>query len=384
MSRTILVTGGAGFIGSNLVRFILETRDDRVINLDALTYAGNLASLADVQDNPRYEFVHADICEQEKYRDALGRADCVLHLAAESHVDRSIHDPSAFLRTNIIGTQMLLDAWRRKDNPGRFVYVSTDEVYGSLPLVPASLKFTEDTPLSPNSPYAVSKTGGDMLARAYHHTYGLDTVITRCSNNFGPYQFPEKVIPLFVNNLIEGKPVPLYGEGNNVRDWLHVLDHAEAICAVLDRGRPGEAYNIGGNNERSNLELTRMLLALCGRDESFIRRVPDRLGHDLRYAIDWSKAQRELGWSPQVNFRDGLKETIAAAKAAGVREQPLALPHSVLEIEQPEAGQVSPIGVDLAAQDEIAEAVHPGHGVAHADPVEQSIAGPLEIGLRVA
>ena len=311
MSRTILVTGGAGFIGSNLVRFILETRDDRVINLDALTYAGNLASLADVQDNPRYEFVHADICEQEKYRDALGRADCVLHLAAESHVDRSIHDPSAFLRTNIIGTQMLLDAWRRKDNPGRFVYVSTDEVYGSLPLVPASLKFTEDTPLSPNSPYAVSKTGGDMLARAYHHTYGLDTVITRCSNNFGPYQFPEKVIPLFVNNLIEGKPVPLYGEGNNVRDWLHVLDHAEAICAVLDRGRPGEAYNIGGNNERSNLELTRMLLALCGRDESFIRRVPDRLGHDLRYAIDAGRIERELGWRPTRSaWPDALAETV--------------------------------------------------------------------------
>ncbi len=311
MSRTILVTGGAGFIGSNLVRFIIENRDDRVINLDALTYAGNLESLADVQENPRYEFLHADICEPEKYKDAIDRADCVLHLAAESHVDRSIHDPSAFLRTNIIGTQLLLDAWRRKNNPGRFVYVSTDEVYGSLPLEPASLKFTEQTPLSPNSPYAVSKTGGDMLARAYHHTYGLDTVITRCSNNFGPYQFPEKVIPLFVNNLIEGKQVPLYGEGNNVRDWLHVLDHAEAICAVLDGGRPGEAYNIGGNNERSNLELTKMLLELCGRDESFIKRVPDRLGHDLRYAIDASRIKNELGWQPTRSaWPDALEETV--------------------------------------------------------------------------
>ena len=298
MPQTILVTGGAGFIGSNLVRYILEERDERVINLDALTYAGNLESLADLQGNPRYEFVHADICEPGKYADALGRADSVLHLAAESHVDRSIHDPSAFLKTNIIGTQLLLDAWRKKDNPGRFVYVSTDEVYGTLPLEPASLKFTEQTPLSPNSPYAVSKTGGDMLARAYHHTYGLDTVITRCSNNFGPYQFPEKVIPLFVNNLIEGKPVPLYGDGRNVRDWLHVLDHCEAICAVLDRGRTGEAYNIGGNNERSNLELTKMLIDLCGRDESFIKPVPDRLGHDLRYAIDASKIRDELGWEP--------------------------------------------------------------------------------------
>lgn len=298
MSRTILVTGGAGFIGSNLVRFILNDREDRVINLDGLTYAGNLESLADLKDHPRYEFVHADICEPARYADAIRRADCVLHLAAESHVDRSIHDPTAFLRTNIIGTQCLLDAWRKKSEPGRFVYVSTDEVYGSLPLEPKSQLFTERTPLSPNSPYAVSKTGGDMLASAYHHTYGLDVCITRCSNNFGPYQFPEKVIPLFVNNLIEGKQVPLYGDGRNVRDWLHVLDHCEAICRVLDKGRSGEAYNIGGNNERSNLELTHMLLDLCGRDHSFIKRVPDRLGHDLRYAIDATKIKNELGWQP--------------------------------------------------------------------------------------
>ena len=311
MPKTLLVTGGAGFIGSNLVRFIIEHRDEHVINLDALTYAGNPENLADLRDNPRYEFLHADICEPERYAAALDRADAVLHLAAESHVDRSIHDPSAFLRTNIIGTQLLLDAWRKKSDPGRFVYVSTDEVYGTLPLEPTSLKFTEETPLAPNSPYAVSKTGGDMLARAYHHTYGLDTVITRCSNNFGPYQFPEKVIPLFVNNLIEGQQVPLYGDGRNVRDWLHVLDHCEAICAVLDGGRPGEAYNIGGNNERSNLDLTRMLLKLCGRDDSAIKRVPDRLGHDLRYAIDATKIRDELGWQPTRSaWPDALEATV--------------------------------------------------------------------------
>jgi dTDP-glucose 4,6-dehydratase len=311
MPNTTLITGGSGFIGSNLVRYILDNRDEHVINLDALTYAGNPENLADVQSNPRYEFLHADICEPAKYQDAINRADSVLHLAAESHVDRSIHDPSAFLNTNIIGTQLLLDAWRKKANPGRFVYVSTDEVYGTLPLEPASLKFTEETPLAPNSPYAVSKTGGDMLARAYHHTYGLDTAITRCSNNFGPYQFPEKVIPLFVNNLIEGKPVPLYGDGRNVRDWLHVLDHAEAICAVHDKGRTGEAYNIGGNNERSNLELTEMLLHLCGRDHSFIKRVPDRLGHDLRYAIDATRIKNELGWQPTRSaWPDALEATV--------------------------------------------------------------------------
>jgi dTDP-glucose 4,6-dehydratase len=311
MPKTILITGGAGFIGSNLVRFVIEHRDEHVINLDALTYAGNPENLADLKDHPRYEFLQADIGEPERYQDAIDRADSVLHLAAESHVDRSIHDPTLFLKTNIIGTQRLLDAWRKKTDPGRFVYVSTDEVYGTLPLEPVSLKFTEATPLAPNSPYAVSKTGGDMLARAYHHTYGLDTVITRCSNNFGPYQFPEKVIPLFVNNLIEGKPVPLYGEGKNVRDWLHVLDHAEAICAVLDKGGTGEAYNIGGDNERSNLELTHMLLELCGRDHSFIKRVPDRLGHDLRYAIDATKIKEELGWRPTRSaWPDALEATV--------------------------------------------------------------------------
>jgi dTDP-glucose 4,6-dehydratase len=298
MGQTILVTGGAGFIGSNLVRFILENRPgDRVINLDGLTYAGNLESLAEFMDDPRHEFVHCDINDSEKLDEVMPKADVVLHLAAESHVDRSIHDPSLFLNTNIVGTQCMLDAAKRH-NIKRFVYVSTDEVYGELPLDDKSQLFTESTPLKPNSPYAVSKTGGDMLARAYHHTYGMNIGITRCSNNFGPYQFPEKVIPLFVNNLIEGKKVPLYGDGRNIRDWLHVLDHCEAICRVLDDGKPGEAYNIGGNNERSNLELTKMLIDLCGRDESFIEQVPDRLGHDMRYAIDATKIRDELGWEP--------------------------------------------------------------------------------------
>ncbi len=298
MGQTILVTGGAGFIGSNLVRYILEHRpDDRIINIDGMTYAGNLESLADFVDDPRHEFVHCDINNAALLDEHMPKADVVLHLAAESHVDRSIHDPSLFLNTNIIGTQCMLDAAKRHVIK-RFVYVSTDEVYGELPLDDKSQLFTESTPLAPNSPYAVSKTGGDMLARAYHHTYGMNIGITRCSNNFGPYQFPEKVIPLFVNNLLEGKKVPLYGDGRNVRDWLHVLDHCEAICRVLDDGKPGEAYNIGGNNERSNLELTKMLIDLCGRDESFIEHVPDRLGHDMRYAIDATKIRDELGWEP--------------------------------------------------------------------------------------
>jgi dTDP-glucose 4,6-dehydratase len=311
MGQTILVTGGAGFIGSNLVRYILENRpDDRVINLDGLTYAGNMESLAEFVDEPRHEFVHCDINDTEKLDTIMPKADVVLHLAAESHVDRSIHNPSLFLNTNIIGTQCMLDAAKKHDIK-RFVYVSTDEVYGELSLDDKSQLFTESTPLSPNSPYAVSKTGGDMLARAYHHTYNMNIGITRCSNNFGPYQFPEKVIPLFVNNLLEGKKVPLYGDGRNIRDWLHVLDHCEAICRVLDDGKPGEAYNIGGNNERSNLELTKMLINLCGRDESFIEQVPDRLGHDMRYAIDATKIRNDLGWEPTRSaWPDALEATV--------------------------------------------------------------------------
>ena len=298
----ILVTGGAGFIGANFVRFLLEQRPDvRVTNLDALTYSGNLDNLAGLEDEPRYRFVHADIADREAVARCVAEADAVVHMAAESHVDRSIQDASPFIRTNVLGTQTLLDAARAawgEDDGRRFLYVSTDEVYGSLPLDRPERRFTEDTPLAPNSPYAASKAAGDMLVRAAHHTFGLNTLTTRCSNNFGPYQFPEKVIPLFVTNLLQGESVPLYGDGRNVRDWLHVLDHCEAILAVLERGEPGEVYNVGGDNERSNLELTRLILELMDEGEERIRHVTDRLGHDLRYAIDASKIERELGWRP--------------------------------------------------------------------------------------
>ena len=301
MAKTILLTGGAGFIGSNFVRFALEHTDDTIINLDCLTYSGNLENLAGLEDHPRYEFVHGDVRDPLALAPLMERADCVVHMAAESHVDRSIMDSGPFIDSNIRGTQTLLDAARRAKGGkgvGRFVYVSTDEVYGSLPLDRPDLMFTEDTPIQPNSPYAASKAGGDLLCRAYHHTFGMDIVTTRCSNNFGPYQFPEKVIPLFVSNLVEGRKLPLYGDGLNVRDWLHVDDHCEAILTVLNRGTSGEAYNIGGNNERSNFELTTSILAIMGKGEDMIERVADRLGHDRRYAIDAGKIRRELGWEP--------------------------------------------------------------------------------------
>ncbi len=309
---TILLTGGAGFIGSNFVHFVLEHRPDySIINLDALTYSGNLENLSDVEDNPRYRFVKGDICDPQVLGPLVDEADAIVHMAAESHVDRSILDSSPFIRTNITGTQVLLDAVRRADNPGRFLYVSTDEVYGSLPLEDTNAKFTEETPLAPNSPYAASKTGGDLLCRAYHHTFGMDIVTTRCSNNFGPYQFPEKVIPLFVANLIEGKKVPLYGDGLNVRDWLHVDDHCEAILTVLEQGKPGEVYNVGGNNERSNIELTKAILQIMGKGEDMIEPVTDRPGHDRRYAIDASKIQRELGWAPSRSaWPEALEATV--------------------------------------------------------------------------
>jgi dTDP-glucose 4,6-dehydratase len=297
----ILVTGGAGFIGSNFVRFVLGSRPGvRITNLDKLTYSGNLESLRDLQDDPRYTFVHGDICDDQLAPRLLANCDAVVHMAAESHVDRSILDAGPFIRANVMGTQVLLDAARRawKGRHARFLYVSTDEVYGSLPLDRPDLKFSESTPLAPNSPYAASKAAGDCLARAYHHTFGMDIVSTRCSNNFGPYQFPEKVIPLFVTNLLEGKKVPLYGDGRNIRDWLHVEDHCEAILTVLERGRAGEVYNIGGDNERSNLELTHSILEIMGKSPDQIQPVADRLGHDLRYAIDASKIQTELGWRP--------------------------------------------------------------------------------------
>jgi dTDP-glucose 4,6-dehydratase len=297
----ILVTGGAGFIGSNFVRFVLRERPGvRVTNLDKLTYSGNLESLRDVETDPRYTFVHGDICDASLAARLLDGCDAVVHMAAESHVDRSIMDAGPFIQANVMGTQVLLDAARRAwgDKRSRFVYVSTDEVYGSLPLERPDVRFTEATPLAPNSPYAASKAAGDCLARAYHHTFGMNICTTRCSNNFGPYQFPEKVIPLFVTNLLEDKQVPLYGDGRNVRDWLHVEDHCEAILAVLERGQAGEVYNIGGNNERSNLELTHSILRIMGKGQDFIRPVTDRPGHDLRYAIDSGKIRKHLGWAP--------------------------------------------------------------------------------------
>jgi dTDP-glucose 4,6-dehydratase len=298
MIDTVLVTGGAGFIGSNLVHFLLAARPElRVVNLDLLTYSGNLENLRDLEGNPRHRFVRGDICDAALVERLVGECDAVMHLAAESHVDRSILDAGPFFRSNVVGTQVLLDAVRRAGGR-RMLYVSTDEVYGSLPLDRPETRFTEDLPLTPNSPYAASKAAGDLMARAWHHTFGLDVVITRCSNNFGPYQFPEKVIPLFVTNLVEGRKVPLYGDGLNVRDWLHVDDHCEALLTVLERGRPGEAYNVGGNNERSNLELTRSILDIMDKDVSMIQPVADRPGHDRRYAIDSSKIQRELGWRP--------------------------------------------------------------------------------------
>ena len=309
---TILITGGAGFIGSNFVHFVLANRSDyNIINLDALVYSGNLENLTDIESDPRYRFVKGDICDPEVLGPLVEDADAVVHMAAESHVDRSILDSSPFIRTNIMGTQILLDAVRKAANPGRFLYVSTDEVYGSLPLEDTSAMFTEETPLAPNSPYAASKTGGDLLCRAYYHTFGMDIVTTRCSNNFGPYQFPEKVIPLFVANLIEGRKVPLYGNGLNVRDWLHVDDHCEAILTVLEKGTSGEVYNVGGNNERSNIELTMAILRIMGCDESMIERVTDRPGHDLRYAIDARKIKRELGWVPTRSaWPEALEETV--------------------------------------------------------------------------
>lgn len=301
MSKTILVTGGCGFIGSNFVRFVLENRDDvSIVNLDVLTYSGNPENLEDLQGDSRYSFVHGDIRDEELVSRLIAQCDAVVHFAAESHVDRSILDSRPFIESNVLGTQILLDAARKQwgSERGRFVHVSTDEVYGDLPLDKPELLFTESTPINPHSPYSSSKASSDLLVMAAHHTFGLNINITRCSNNFGPYQFPEKVIPLFVTNLIEDKKVPLYGDGRNVRDWLHVDDHCEAILTVLEKGTPGEVYNIGGNNERSNLELTHMILEVMGKGKDMIQPVTDRLGHDRRYAIDPTKIKTVLGWQP--------------------------------------------------------------------------------------
>ncbi|GHD79278.1 dTDP-glucose 4,6-dehydratase [Salinibacterium amurskyense] len=306
----ILVTGGAGFIGSNFVRRTLEdTYPDLagadVVVLDALTYSGNLENLAPVADSPRYTFVEGDIRDAELLDSLLGDVDAIVHFAAESHVDRSVRDASAFVETNVLGTQRLLDAALRAKTP-RFVHVSTDEVYGSI----EEGSWDEQRPLEPNSPYSASKAGSDLLARSYYRTHGMNVSITRCSNNYGRYHFPEKLIPLFVTNLIDGKHVPLYGEGNNVRDWLHVDDHCRGIALVLSGGRAGEIYNIGGGTELTNKELTQLLLDHTGTDWSFVDRVEDRLGHDLRYSVDISKIQSELGYEPQVPFEAGLADVV--------------------------------------------------------------------------
>jgi dTDP-glucose 4,6-dehydratase len=317
---TILVTGGCGFIGSNFVRHLLATDPTvKVVNLDSLTYAGNLANLADLANDPRYTFVKGDITSRDDVRSAMQRGvTSVINFAAESHVDRSIQDSGPFVRTNVIGTQILLDA-AREFGVQKYVQVSTDEVYGSLG---ATGLFTEETPLHPNSPYSASKAGADLLVQAYQHTFGLPAVITRCSNNYGPYQFPEKLIPLFVTRLLNNEKVPVYGDGQQIRDWIHVRDHCRGVEAAWRKGKPGEVYNFGGRCEMPNLTLTKTLLKLLGKPETLIQYVADRPGHDRRYAIDCTKSERELGWKPQETFDRGLAETIAwyQANAAWVAD----------------------------------------------------------------
>lgn len=311
-----LVTGGAGFIGSNFVRHLLAERPDtEVVNLDALTYAGHRVSLADVERSPRHRFVHGDICDAAVVREVMAGVDVVFHLAAESHVDRSIVEDTPFLRTNVLGTGTLLAA-ALDAGVKRFVQVSTDEVYGELPWRdPAdggedAPRFTEETPLSPRSPYSASKAGGDHLALAYHSTHGLDVVVTRCSNNYGPYQFPEKLIPLMITRALANEPLPVYGDGLYVRDWIHVHDHCRGLLAAADRGRAGRVYNFGGDAERTNLSLVHDVLAILGKPRSLIEHVQDRPGHDRRYAIDASRASDELGWAPTIGFAEGLKSTV--------------------------------------------------------------------------
>jgi dTDP-glucose 4,6-dehydratase len=311
----ILVTGGAGFIGSNFIRHLLANDPDcAVVNLDKLTYAGNLENLADIAGSPRYQFVKGSICDPELVDDLLGmRLDAVVNFAAESHVDRSIQDARAFVETNVLGTEVLLDACRRRRIP-RMVQVSTDEVYGSLGPVG---RFTEGSPLAPNSPYAASKAAADLLVNAYFHTYRLPVIISRSCNNYGPYQFPEKVIPLFITNALADEPLPLYGDGLHVRDWLHVEDHCEALTLILRQGREGESYNIGAESERANIDVARLILGALGRPDALIVHVTDRLGHDRRYAIDPTKLKRELQWTPRHTFEAGLLETIRWYQANG-------------------------------------------------------------------
>ncbi len=306
----VLVTGGAGFIGSNFIHYIFKKYPDyEVINLDLLTYAGNLENLKGIEKNPNYKFVKGDIADKKLVEKLLSNSDIdiIVNFAAESHVDRSIMDASAFIHTNIIGTYTLLEA-ARQNGKLRFHHVSTDEVYGSLK--PQDAPFCESTPYDPRSPYSASKAASDHLVRASFHTYGLPITISNCSNNYGPYQFPEKLIPLFITNLIENKKVPLYGDGLNVRDWLYVKDHCEAIDLIIHQGKIGETYCIGGNAEKSNKEITYKILELMDKDEKIIEFVKDRPGHDRRYAINFSKINKELGWQPKVSFDEGIKKTI--------------------------------------------------------------------------
>ena len=307
----ILVTGGAGFIGANFVRRVLSDsypffEGAEIVVLDKLTYAGTLESLLPVEDDPRLRFVQGDVCDEELVSGLMKGISTVVHCAAETHVDRSITDPGGFVRTNVLGTHNLL-AQAMNAGVERFVLVSTDEVYGTLD----SGSWTETDPLEPNSPYSASKSGADLLARSFHRTYGMRVCVTRCANNYGPFQFPEKMIPLFVTNLLDGLPVPLYGDGGNVREWVHVDDHCDALALVAERGRAGEVYNIGGTVERRNIEVTEAILEQLGHDGSMIRFVADRKGHDRRYSVDDTKAVRELGYAPSVPFEDGLERTIA-------------------------------------------------------------------------
>jgi len=316
--KKILVTGGAGFIGSNFIRAMLNNRDDvSIVNYDLLTYAGRLENLDEFEKNPRYAFVRGDICDAAAVKGVFGEhdIDAVAHFAAESHVDKSISGPARFVTTNVLGTQTLLhaakEAWEAGHGGGfggrRFVHVSTDEVYGTLGV---DGRFTESSTLAPNSPYSASKAGSDLMARAYFETYGFPVIITRCTNNYGPYQFTEKLIPLMITNAINNRPLPVYGDGMNVRDWIHVDDHCRAVEAVLEKGRAGEVYNVGGSNEMRNIDIVKLILSLLEKPESLISFVADRPGHDRRYAIDASKIKQELGWAPQVEFEAGMRETV--------------------------------------------------------------------------
>ena len=309
---TIIVTGGAGFIGSNFVFHMLKAHPDyRIVCLDKLTYAGNLSTLEPVMDNPNFRFVKLDICDREGVYKLFEeeKPDIVVNFAAESHVDRSIENPEIFLQTNILGTAVMMDACR-KYGIQRYHQVSTDEVYGDLPLDRPDLFFTEETPIHTSSPYSSSKAGADLLVLAYHRTYGLPVTVSRCSNNYGPYHFPEKLIPLMIANALADKPLPVYGKGENVRDWLYVEDHCKAIDLIIHNGKVGEVYNVGGHNEMKNIDIVKLICKELGKPESLITYVTDRKGHDMRYAIDSRKLQKELGWEPSLQFEEGIEETV--------------------------------------------------------------------------